>query len=129
MSSYLIKQIEAIDNIVVRTGTEVAEACGDGHLERLVLSDRTTGEKETVDAGSMFVFIGAAPRTEWLDGVVVRDGRGFVPTGPDLVVEGRRPSGWALDRDPYHLESSIPGRVRGRGRAGRVGEAGGLRGG
>jgi thioredoxin reductase (NADPH) len=109
MSTYLIKQIAAIDNITVRTRTEVVEACGDGHLERLVLSDRTTGEKETVDAASMFVFIGAAPRTEWLDGVVVRDERGFVRTGPDLVVGGERPPGWPLDRDPYHLESSVPG--------------------
>ncbi|MGI5131865.1 FAD-dependent oxidoreductase [Pseudonocardia sp. CA-107938] len=109
MSTYLIKQIEAIDNIIVRTRTEVAEACGDGHLERLVLADSSSGEKETVEAGSMFVFIGAAPRTEWLDGLVVRDERGFIRTGPDLVVEGKRPSGWTLDRDPYHLESSVPG--------------------
>ena len=57
----------------------------------------------------MFVFIGAAPRTEWLDGVLARDERGFVPTGPDLVVGGARPAGWPLDRDPYHLESSVPG--------------------
>ena len=84
MSTYLIKQLETIDNVLVRTGTEVAEACGDGHLERLVLADRNSGEKETVEAGSMFVFIGAAPRTDWLDGVLVRDERGFVPTGPDL---------------------------------------------
>jgi thioredoxin reductase (NADPH) len=109
MSHYLIKQLDAIDNVRVRTGTEVAEACGDGHLERLVLRDRATGEQETVEAASMFVFIGAAPRTEWLDGVVDRDGRGFVRTGPDLVVGGRRPTGWSLDRDPYHLEASIPG--------------------
>jgi thioredoxin reductase (NADPH) len=67
MSHYLIKQLDAIDNCRVRTGTEVAEACGDGHLQRLGLSDRSTGEKQTVGAGSMFVFAGAAPRTEWLD--------------------------------------------------------------
>jgi thioredoxin reductase (NADPH) len=109
MSSYLIKQLDAIENVHVRTTTEVAEACGEDHLQRLVLSDRTSGEKQTVTAGSMFVFIGAAPRTEWLDGVVARDGRGFVKTGPDLVVEGQRPHGWPLDRDPYHLESSVPG--------------------
>jgi thioredoxin reductase (NADPH) len=109
MSHYLIKQLDAIDNVHVRTGTEVAEACGDGHLERLVLSDRNTGEKQTVGAGSMFVFIGAAPRTEWLDGVVERDARGFVRTGPDLVVNGSPPPGWNLDRAPYHLESSVPG--------------------
>ena len=96
-------------NVHVRAGTEVVEACGDGHLERLVLADRATGRKETVEAGSMFVFIGAAPRTEWLDGVIARDARGFVRTGPDLVVGGQRPPGWTLDRDPYHLESSVPG--------------------
>ena len=109
MSHYLIKQLDAIENVHVRTGTEVAEACGDGHLQRLVLSDRGSGEKQTVEAASMFVFIGAAPRTDWLDGVVVRDERGFVRTGPDLVVGGERPRGWPLPRDPYHLESSVPG--------------------
>ena len=109
MSAYLIKQLDAIDNVHVRTGTEVAEACGDGHLQKLVLADRASGEQETVDAASVFIFIGAAPRTEWLDGVLVRDAKGFVPTGPDLVVEGRRPAGWNLPRDPYHLESSVPG--------------------
>jgi thioredoxin reductase (NADPH) len=109
MSTYLIKQLDAIDNVNVRTGTEVAQACGDGHLQWLVLSDRASGEKQEVEAGSMFVFIGAAPRTDWLDGVLVRDDRGFVPTGPDLVAGGERPSGWPLDRDPYHLESSVPG--------------------
>jgi thioredoxin reductase (NADPH) len=55
------------------------------------------------------VFIGAAPRTEWLDGVVARDANGFVLTGPDLMVDGRRPPGWHLDRDPYYLEASAPG--------------------
>ncbi len=109
MSTYLIKQLDAIDNVVVRTSTEVVEACGDGHLERLVLGDRASGDKQTVEAGSMFVFIGAAPRTDWLDGVVERDARGFVLTGPDLVVEGKPPAAWRLDRDPYHLESSVPG--------------------
>ena len=67
------------------------------------------GSQETVKAGYLFVFIGAAPRTEWLDGVVARDARGFVLTGPDLIVEGRRPAGWGLDRDPYFLEASAPG--------------------
>jgi thioredoxin reductase (NADPH) len=107
MSTYLIKQIEAIDNITVRTGCQVVEAHGDGHLQSLTLSEG--GTRESVKAGSMFVFIGAAPRTEWLDGFVQRDARGFIPTGPDLVVEGQRPPGWPLDRDPYHLEASVPG--------------------
>ena len=109
MSSYLIKQIESIDNVVVRTRCEVVEATGEGHLQTLRLCDRDSGTVEAVKAGSMFVFIGAAPRTDWLDGVVQRDERGFVRTGPDLIVDGQRPPGWPLDRDPYHLEASVPG--------------------
>jgi thioredoxin reductase (NADPH) len=62
-----------------------------------------------VDTSWLFIFIGAEPQTDWLDGVVARDERGFVLTGPDLVTEGRRPPGWALPRDPYHLECSLPG--------------------
>jgi len=109
MSYYLIRQIAEIPNIEVRLGAEVVEAHGDGHLEQLTLRDRGTGATETVPAGYLFVFIGAAPRTEWLEGSVRRDPLGFVLTGPDLVSGGERPKGWALDRDPYYLESSAPG--------------------
>lgn len=109
MSYYLIKQLEEIDNIAVRTRTEVVEAQGDGRLQRLVLRSNDTGQQEIVDCGPMFIFIGAAPHTEWLDGVVVRDSRGFVRTGPDLMTVGKPPAGWPLDREPYYLESSIPG--------------------
>jgi thioredoxin reductase (NADPH) len=109
MSQYLIDQIAAIDTITVRTCTAVAEAAGDDHLERLVLQDTQTGGREEVAAGHLFVFIGAAPGTAWLDGAVVRDDRGFIPTGPGLLHDGRRPAGWSLDRDPYFLESSVPG--------------------
>jgi thioredoxin reductase (NADPH) len=109
MSYYLIRQLDEIDNVSVRTRTEVVEALGDEHLERLVLSSGETGEQETVDSGPMFIFIGAAPRTDWLDGVVVRDHRGFVRTGPDLLTEGKPPAGWPLPREPYYLESSVPG--------------------
>jgi thioredoxin reductase (NADPH) len=62
-----------------------------------------------VDSGYLFVFIGAAPRTDWLDGVLLRDEHGFVQTGPDLLRENERPPGWSLERDPYYMESSIPG--------------------
>jgi thioredoxin reductase (NADPH) len=109
MSHYLIEQIAAVDAIIVRTCTEVVAAEGDGHLERLTLRDSTTGETETVGTQWLFIFIGAAPRTSWLDGVLARDGRGFVLAGPDLIVDGRRPAGWPLERDPYHLETSVPG--------------------
>ncbi|MGW6739149.1 FAD-dependent oxidoreductase [Streptomyces sp. NPDC055025] len=109
MSRYLIDQIGAIDNIVVHPWTEVVGGKGDGHLEQLTLRDARSGAVDTVATSWLFVFIGAEPRTEWLDGVVARDERGFVLTGPDLVAEGRRPAGWSLPRDPYHLESSVPG--------------------
>src|SRR6266702_2925335 len=109
MSYYLIKQIEDVPNISVRTCTEVTEAHGDDHLESLTLRTTASGETETVDAQLLFLFIGAAPLTDWLDGVVVRDSAGFVVAGPDLSVGGERPRGWELDRMPYHLETSVPG--------------------
>jgi thioredoxin reductase (NADPH) len=109
MSHYLIQQIADIPNIHVRTCTEITAAAGDGHLERITLRHRVTDETETVKAAHLFVFIGAAPRTEWLDGVVARDGLGFVLAGPDLVFGGAAPKGWPLDRAPYHLETNVPG--------------------
>jgi thioredoxin reductase (NADPH) len=109
MSSYLIEQIANVPNILVRTCCEVVGAEGDEHLERLTLRDRNTSSTEIVSTPSLFIFIGAAPRTEWLEGVMVRDENGFVVAGPDLVVDGQRPRGWTLDRDPYHLETSVPG--------------------
>ena len=109
MSYYLIKQIGDIANISVRTCTEVIAASGEDHLEGLTLRNTASGETETVDAQLLFLFIGAAPLTDWLDGVVVRDSAGFVVAGPDLSVGGERPRGWELDRMPYHLETSVPG--------------------
>jgi thioredoxin reductase (NADPH) len=108
MSHYLIQQLEAIENVKVRTCTTVGEACGDEHLERIRL-DHVDGSSETVDTSHLFIFIGAQPQTDWLDGVIERDERGFVWTGPDLLVDGQRPAGWPLDRDPFYLESSVPG--------------------
>jgi thioredoxin reductase (NADPH) len=106
MSYYLIQQIEGRDNIHVRTCTEVVEAVGeDDHLTGLVLENKQTGERETVGASRMCCFIGATPRTKWLDGVVARDDRGFILTGPDM----RDVVGWTLDRPPHHLETSVPG--------------------
>jgi thioredoxin reductase (NADPH) len=109
MSHYLIKQLDGIANIIVRTSTVVGAAHGAEHLEKLTLRDRSSGEENTVPAGSLFIFIGAAPRTEWLGEAVRRDSRGFVLTGPDLLIDGRRPRGWPVERDPYYLESSLPG--------------------
>ncbi|RSS63363.1 response regulator [Streptomyces sp. WAC07061] len=109
MSYYLVQQIEEAPNIRVRTRTVVESAHGDGHLERLVLRDVDSGETDPVDAQYVFVFIGAAPLTDWLDGTVLRDGHGFILAGPDLTADGRPPAGWEPDRLPYHLETSVPG--------------------
>ncbi|SNS64087.1 FAD-dependent oxidoreductase [Rhodococcoides kyotonense] len=109
MSYYLIKQIEENPSITVRACTEVVGVGGDGHLESITLHNRVTGTEETVPAQYLFLFIGAAPRTDWLDGFVVRDEHGFVVTGPDLVIDGKGPSGWDRDRLPHHLETSVPG--------------------
>ncbi|MGW0877112.1 FAD-dependent oxidoreductase [Streptomyces sp. NPDC002755] len=109
MSHYLIEQIRETPNIQVRFGTWVDTVQGDGHLESLTLRDRDSGLTNTVDAHWLFVFIGAAPLTHWLDGTVMRDERGFILSGPDLTSDGRPPAGWELDRPPYHLETSIPG--------------------
>jgi thioredoxin reductase (NADPH) len=109
MSAYLIEQLESLSNVGYRLETVVDEAHGDGHLEAVTLRHAGTGVTERLDTSHAFVFIGAQPRTEWLDGTLARDERGFLLTGPDLVVDGRRPSGWRLDRDPWPLEASIPG--------------------
>ncbi|BCB81925.1 FAD-dependent oxidoreductase [Phytohabitans flavus] len=109
MSAYLIEQIESNPRVQVHPCTEVAAGHGTDHLEGLTLRDRNTGQTRVVDASWLFVFIGAQPHTSWLDGLVERDPQGFVVTGPDLVLGGRRPRGWRLDRDPYHLETSVAG--------------------
>ncbi|HVN10662.1 MAG TPA: FAD-dependent oxidoreductase [Kineosporiaceae bacterium] len=109
MSRYLIDQIRGIPAIRVRVCTSVAAAQGDGRLERLVLTDAAAGTTQTVPASHLFVFIGAAPLTDWLGATVQRDPAGFVLTGPDLLRTGRRPAGWWPDRDPYLLEASVPG--------------------
>ena len=109
MSYYLIQQLAAIGNIQVRTRCQVVQAYGEEHLEAVTLCDSKEGTTSTVEAGHLFVFIGAEPRTDWLDGAVHRDPHGFVYTGPDLLTDGRRPAGWDRDRDPFYLECSVPG--------------------
>jgi thioredoxin reductase (NADPH) len=109
MSHYLIEQLQALDNVSVRLCTVVDQAHGDEHLERLSLRHVPSGATEQVPASYLFVFIGAQPRTDWLAGVLERDRRGFLLTGPDLLVDGQRPRGWFADRDPWPLEASVPG--------------------
>ena len=109
MSQYLIDQIEKTPNIQLWTHASVAEVHGEKHLEEISVLCSDTSKVERVAANAMFIFIGALPRTEWLANCVERDERGFILTGPDLLWGGARPKGWALDRDPYLLETSVPG--------------------
>ncbi|MEM9595801.1 MAG: FAD-dependent oxidoreductase [Acidobacteriota bacterium] len=105
MSQYLVDRIEACEKTEVRLHTQVEAVHGETRLEALTLS--TEGETETVDAGYLFVFIGAAPRTDWLRGTVALDGQGFVRTGSDLRPEDL--THWPLERPPSLLETSVPG--------------------
>jgi thioredoxin reductase (NADPH) len=108
MSSYLISQIARIPNINVRLNTSVQSCTGNDRLQCVTFVDHAGGQ-EVVDSGHLFVFIGAAPLTDWLPPSLVRDASGFVVTGMALTAGGRRPESWDLERDPYLLESSIPG--------------------
>ena len=109
MSHYLIEQIHETPNIHVRPFTEVDSVGGERHLVEITLRDVQSGRLETVPANGLFIFIGAAPRTDWLRGRVERDEHGFLLTGRALVKAGRPPAGWQLERDPFLLESSVPG--------------------
>jgi thioredoxin reductase (NADPH) len=109
MSQYLIKEIEAAENIQVRLSTQVIDGGGQGRLEHLVLEDRTSGLTETVPAAALFVLIGARPHTGWLPEEVARDEKGYIITGSDLLRDGLPPKGWPLERSPMLLETSVPG--------------------
>src|ERR1700693_1294056 len=109
MSRYLIDQIQATPNIQLWTHGSVAAAHGENHLEEVSVLCSDTNKIERVPASAMFIFIGALPRTDFLAGVVERDERGFLLTGPDLIRDGQRAKGWTLDRDPFLLETNVPG--------------------
>ncbi len=109
MSQYLIDQIEETDNIEVCTHTEVVEVHGERRLEALTLVNNVTGETEKVSAAALFVFIGAVPHTEMVTNLVKRNEAGFILTGPEIFESQDKRSGWTLKRDPYLLETSVPG--------------------
>jgi thioredoxin reductase (NADPH) len=109
MSQYLIDQIERTPNVQIWTRASVAAVHGETRLEEISVLCSDTNKVERVPATSVFIFIGALPRTDWLAGLVERDDRGFILTGPDVIRDGQRPKGWALDRDPFLLETNVPG--------------------
>jgi thioredoxin reductase (NADPH) len=109
MSQYLVEEIEATENIQVRLNTQVLDGGGQGRLEHLVLKDRASGLTETFPAAALFVLIGATPHTAWLPEEVMRDERGYIITGNDLLRDGSPPEGWPLERAPMLLETNVPG--------------------
>jgi len=109
MSHYLVDQILQTPNIEVRVHASVVGVHGDETLEAIDVADSTAGTVETLPGRSLFIFIGAEPRTAWLDGVVERDAHGFLLAGSDLVRDGKLPAGWNVDRQPFLLETSVPG--------------------
>src|SRR5712691_2645102 len=109
MSHYLIEQIEKTSNIEVWPRTSVVEVEGESRLTGITVECSPSGERKKLPASSLFIFIGAQPRTEWLGASIDRDERGFILSGPDLLRNGKRPPSWTLDRDPGLLETNVPG--------------------
>lgn len=109
MSQYLVDQIRKTENVQVELNSYVVEVFGDDHLEAISIHCATSGDTQKVSTNSLFIFIGAAPGTEWLSGVVDREEKGFLLTGPDLMCDGKPPKNWPFERDPWLLETSVPG--------------------
>jgi thioredoxin reductase (NADPH) len=109
MSQYLIDEIAQTPNIHTEFQTEVVEVHGQERLEAISIQCGFSKKVDKIPAAALFIFIGAEPRTNWLDGMVQRDERGFVLTGGALMTYGKRPKGWTLDRDPGLLETNVPG--------------------
>ena len=109
MSHYLVERIQTMPTIKVEPYTEVLEVHGEDRLTGLTIRHHDTKTTEQREAGALFIFIGAEPRTDWLEGTVCRDGKGFILTGASLLTDGKRPPGWTLDRDPALLETNVPG--------------------
>jgi thioredoxin reductase (NADPH) len=109
MSQYLVERIKEVPNILVYTHSEVTAVFGDDHLEKVSYRLNLEEREDTLDAAALFTFIGARPCTDWLRNVIQLDERGFVLAGPQIMVDGKCPEGWPLDRDPFLLETSVPG--------------------
>jgi thioredoxin reductase (NADPH) len=109
MSQYLVDRIRETGNIEVVPHAEVAGVSGNGRLETITVKDTRDGTTRELPAAAMFIFIGTAPRTKFVTGLLECDAQGFILTGRDLMPEGKRPKGWNADRDPYLYETSVPG--------------------
>ena len=109
MSHYLVERIKTIPNISVIPNSEVVAVDGEERLSTISVRHHDTGTTEQLPAAALFIFIGAEPHTDWLEGIVMRDANGFLATGANVLKNGKRPVGWNMDRDPYLLETSIPG--------------------
>jgi thioredoxin reductase (NADPH) len=109
MSQYLEDQITATKNIAVKFGARVVAVEGADRCESVTILDTKTCVQETLPASALLIYAGAIPRTDWLAGVVERDAQGYLISGQHLLRDGRRPSGWTADRDPFYLETSVPG--------------------
>ena len=109
MSQYLENQIAATKKIEVKLNSSVVSVEGSGRCETLIIRNNKTNSTETVSASALLIYAGAVPRTDWLAGVVERDAQGYLISGQHLVLEGKRPAGWTADRDPFYLETSVPG--------------------
>jgi thioredoxin reductase (NADPH) len=109
MSQYLENQIAATKNIAVQFNSSVIAVAGVDRCEAITIQNNKTRTQETVSASALLIYAGAVPRTDWLAGVVERDAQGYLISGQHLMREGRRPTGWTADRDPFYLETSVPG--------------------
>ncbi|HEX4263689.1 MAG TPA: FAD-dependent oxidoreductase [Verrucomicrobiae bacterium] len=109
MSQYLENQIVATKNIEVRLNSSVTAVEGSGHCESITIQNNKTRATETVPANALLIYAGAVPRTDWLGELVERDAQGYLLSGQHLVLGGKRPTGWTADRDPFYLETSVPG--------------------
>lgn len=109
MSQYLEKQIATTKNIDVKLNSSVTAVEGAERCETITIRNNKTGETECAPANALLIYAGAVPRTDWLAGVVERDAQGYLISGQHLMLEGKRPTGWTADRDPFYLETSVPG--------------------
>ena len=108
-SKYLVDAMNDNQKIEIRLNTDLLEVKGSNTLEQIVIKNTKSGEVQCLDASALFVFIGVRPQSQIVADLVMCSGKGYIFTGPDLMVDKKPPPGWTLERDPYLLETSVPG--------------------